>query len=82
MSATREDQSSPSATVTPARRSKSPRSASPSPRSGGAKSLERVFDALNTPTGGRTVRREIEDLALSRKPSPLKKKQVLDLWER
>jgi len=41
-----------------------------------------VFDALNTPTGGRTVRREIEDLALSRKPSPLKKKQVLDLWER
>ncbi|QDZ19253.1 hypothetical protein HOP50_02g17680 [Chloropicon primus] len=37
---------------------------------------------LDTPTGGRVVRREIEDVALSRKPSPLKKKQVLDLWEK
>ena len=39
-------------------------------------------DGLNTPTGGRVVRREIEDVALSRKPSPLKKKQVLDLWDK
>ena len=39
-------------------------------------------DGLNTPTGGRFVRREIENAALSRKPSPLKKKEVLSLWEK
>ena len=37
---------------------------------------------INTPTGGRLVRREIEDIALSRKPSPVKKKEVIDLWHK
>ena len=41
-----------------------------------------VSEVINTPTGGRLVRREIEDIALSRKPSPVKKKEVIDLWHK
>ena len=70
---------SPSHSGPPSTRRSTPRGASPAKY---ARALEAVPDGANTPAGGRTIRREIEDVALSRKPSPLKKKQVLDLWEK
>ena len=48
----------------------------------GANTFEATSDGMDTPAGGRFVRREIENAALSRKPSPLKKKEVLSLWEK
>ena len=74
--------SSPAAAKSvPQSRQASPAVPSPSPASKLARTFE-APEALDTPTGGRIVRREIGSAALSRKPSPVKKKEVLNLWDK